>query len=183
MSLTKIGCVGALSLAGFVLTLEEAESENIANEAAPVVESVANLDATRDPGGLSDDVARSDDAFWDDDSERDADPEALKGLIETTMSAYQLSGVFLNRATEDTAIINGVVRKEGDYLSVFQSDFQVLEILQDSVVIRGSLVVGETDEQTFKLILSGAQMQQVEEPVDVEAPADWLEAQLTERKQ
>ena len=183
MSVMKIGCIGALMLLGFVLTLEDAESGNNADEARAVVEKATRLDADSGAAGRPDHVDPSDDELWDGGQARQTDPDALQGLIETTMGAYQLTGIFLARETENTAIINGVAHKEGDYLSAFESDFQIQEILEDTVVIRGSLVVGEPEEQLYRLTLTDAQMQQIEEPVDVEPPADWLEEQLSARKQ
>jgi len=183
MSLMKIGCVVALMLLGFVLTLERAESGSNAYKAMPVVEKAASSDSVSDAAIKPDHVDPSDGELGDGGQARQTDPDALQGLIETTMGAYQLTGIFLARETENTAIINGIAHEEGDYLSAFESDFQIQEILEDTVVIRGSLVVGETEEQIYQLTLTDAQMQQIEEPVDVEPPADWLEEQLSARKQ
>lgn len=104
-------------------------------------------------------------------------------LIGITMEAYSLSSLVTTaNQSSNVAVINGQRYKEGDYLSLFESDLNIVSIIDDRVYLYGSLVLNEMEEKMYLLVLGEDKMQEIYEFVDVQAPSDWLEWELSQSK-
>ena len=102
----------------------------------------------------------------------------LSQLIDITMEAYSLSSLVTTaNQSSNVAVINGQRYKEGDYLSLFESDLNIISITDDKVYLHGSLVQNQMEGKMYMLVLDDDKMQEIPEFMDVQAPSDWLEWQ------
>lgn len=168
--LNKFIAAGVLLIFVFFLSLEKIGlKKNTATEFSMINDTVSNH------------ISESLDEEYNEDVQADIREDSYAGLLETTMSAYRLTGILTSENTFDNiAIINGARYKAGDYLPAFESDFRILSILEDKVIIHGALIVAETEEHTYELKLEHEKMLYVEPPVEAEAPLDWLNEQAAQ---
>lgn len=74
--------------------------------------------------------------------------------IKMAASAYRLTDLFIQKNPfHNVAIINDEHYRAGDYLNEHASDFEIMSILDDRVIMQGSLVSGVTHEGLYALML------------------------------